>query len=85
MSSSSQEPRTVLSEPCDTQSESDSSSVNLDPADDAGWEDIEPDDDSQPVVGLFSTAIYPDVCSMLRETKDKHNFDLIKVKKELGV
>ncbi|PLB53133.1 protein arginine methyltransferase RmtB [Aspergillus steynii IBT 23096] len=50
-----------------------------------GWEDVEPDDETQPVVGLFSEKVYPDVNSMLKESKDKHNFDLRKLQKELGL
>lgn len=50
-----------------------------------GWEDVEPEDDSQPVVGLFTDKIYPDVRSMLRETLDKFSFDLRRIRKELGV
>jgi type I protein arginine methyltransferase len=85
MSSSSQEPRAILQESGDSQSGSESPLGSLDTANDAGWEDIEPEDDSQPVVGLFSTDTYPDVRSLLRESKDRHNFDLVKVKQELGV
>lgn len=50
-----------------------------------GWEDVEPEDDSQPVVDLFSNKVYPDVLSMLKECKEKHNFDLWKLQKDLGV
>lgn len=67
---------------------SDTDSTTSDPLDltnDEGWEDVEPDDESQPVVGLFSADIYPDVRSMLKESKEKYNFDLRKVVKELGV
>jgi protein arginine N-methyltransferase 3 len=64
---------------------SESSSSMSDTASDAGWEDIESNDDIQPIVGLFSPSVYPDVHSMLKESRDKHNFDLVKVRKELGV
>ena len=50
-----------------------------------GWEDMEPEDDSQPVVGLFTEKVYPDVLSMLKETQDKFGFDLRRIRKELGV
>lgn len=53
-------------------------------SDEEGWEDVEPDDESQPVVGLFSEQVFPDVRSMLQECKDKHNFDLLKLQKDLG-
>lgn len=57
----------------------DSSSSN-----EEGWEDIEPDNESQPVIGLFSDKVYPDIISMLEETKMKHNFDLRGIKRNLG-
>lgn len=50
-----------------------------------GWEDLEPEDESQPVVGLFSDKVYPDTRSMLKECKEKHNFDMWRVSKEFGV
>ncbi|KAH8424064.1 protein arginine methyltransferase RmtB [Aspergillus melleus] len=50
-----------------------------------GWEDVEPDDETQPVVGLFSEKVYPDVNAMLKESKEKHDFDLRKVQKNLGL
>lgn len=64
---------------CSTHSE------DSDISNEEGWEDVEPDDETQPVVGLFSEKVYPDVLSMLQETKDKHNFDLRRIQKELGV
>jgi protein arginine N-methyltransferase 3 len=69
----------------DSYSDSDSASDILNPANDEGWEDVEPEDDSQPVVGLFSADVYPDVRVMLKETKERYNFDLVKVQKDFGV
>ncbi|CRG92620.1 protein arginine N-methyltransferase 3 [Talaromyces islandicus] len=69
----------------DSYSDSDSASDILNPANDEGWEDVEPEDDSQPVVGLFSADVYPDVRVMLRETKERYNFDLVKVQKEFDL
>lgn len=65
--------------------DSESATDSLNPANDEGWEDIEPEDDSQPVVGLFSDDVYPDVRSMLKESRERYNFDLVKVQKSLGV
>lgn len=65
--------------PADARSVSDES----DSTNEEGWEDVEPEDDSQPVVDLFSEIVYPDVRSMLQVCKDKHNFDLLKIQKEL--
>lgn len=50
-----------------------------------GWEDVEQEDDAQPVVDLFSERVYPDARSMLKDCKDKHNFDLRGIQKEFGV
>lgn len=61
------------------------SSDNSDISNEEGWEDVEPDDETQPVIGLFSDKVYPDVQSMLQESKDKHGFDLRKIRKDLGV
>jgi protein arginine N-methyltransferase 3 len=60
-------------------------SEDSDATDEEGWEDVEPDDETQPVVGLFSDKVYPDVRSLLVETKEKHDFDLRRILKELGV
>ncbi|KAL4870974.1 hypothetical protein BDV12DRAFT_184089 [Aspergillus spectabilis] len=60
-------------------------SEDSDATDEEGWEDLEPDDETQPVVGLFSDKVYPDARSMLKESKEKHNFDLKKIQKELDL
>ena len=69
-------------------SDSDNSSISeyeaLDVTKDDGWEDVEPDEESTPVVSLFSEKVFPDVHSMIRDCKDNHNFDLVRVQKELG-
>lgn len=67
--------------PADTRSVSDES----DSSNEEGWEDVEPEDDSQPVVGLFSDAVFPDIRSMLKECKEKNKFDLVKIQKDLGM
>ncbi|KAJ5989189.1 hypothetical protein N7481_004399 [Penicillium waksmanii] len=67
--------------PVDARSVSDES----DSSNEEGWEDVEPEDDSQPVVDLFSETVYPDVRSMLKVCKDKHNFDLLKIQKQLDL
>lgn len=71
----------------DSYSDSDSASDSLDIINnnDEGWEDVEPEEESQPVVGLFSADVYPDVRAMLKHTKERYNFDLVKVQRDLGV
>ncbi|KAJ5390227.1 Ribosomal protein arginine N-methyltransferase rmt3 [Penicillium cataractarum] len=68
--------------PADARSVSDDES---DSSNEEGWEDVEPEDDSQPVVGLFSDVVFPDVRSMLKECKEKNNFDLVKIQKDLDL
>ncbi|KAL4897222.1 S-adenosyl-L-methionine-dependent methyltransferase [Aspergillus ambiguus] len=60
-------------------------SEDSDVSNEEGWEDVEPDDDTQPVVGLFSDKLYPDVNAMLQESRDKYGFDLRRTKKELDL
>lgn len=72
----------------DDYSDSDSASDSLNAVnneDDEGWEDVEPEEETQPVVGLFSAEVYPDVRALLKDTKERYNFDLVKVQKDLGV
>lgn len=77
--------RASLDVPSDARSDiSDGTSSTNDGGDD-GWEDIEPEDESQSIIGLFSDDIYPDVRSLLKDTKERYNFDLAKVQKDLGV
>lgn len=69
----------------DVAADSRSVSDELDSSDEEGWEDVEPDDETQPVVGLFSDQIFPDVWSMLKDCKENHNFDLLKIQKDFGM
>ena len=67
--------------PADSRSVSDES----DSSNEEGWEDVEPDDETQPVIGLFSVQVFPDVRSMLQDCKEKHSFDLLSIQKKLGM
>ncbi|RAO65264.1 uncharacterized protein BHQ10_001276 [Talaromyces amestolkiae] len=71
----------------DSYSDSDSASdsLNIVNGNDEGWEDIEPEEESQPVVGLFSADVYPDVRALLKDTKERYNFDLVKVQRDLDL
>lgn len=62
-----------------------STSDPLDLTQDEGWEDVEPDDEPQPVFSLFSNEIFPDVRAMLRDCKKNFHFDLVRVQQQLGV
>ncbi|EED19039.1 protein arginine methyltransferase RmtB [Talaromyces stipitatus ATCC 10500] len=66
--------------------DSDSASDSLSIANnDEGWEDVEPEEESQPVVGLFTADVYPDVRAMLKDTKERYNFDFVKVQRDLDL
>jgi protein arginine N-methyltransferase 3 len=60
-------------------------SDSSDSSNEEGWEDVEPEDESQPVVDLFTDEVFSSVRAMLKECKDKHNFDLVKIQKDLGM
>ena len=70
------------------ESDSDSSGSEYEPLDvtkDDGWEDVEPEEESELIVGLFSDQTFPDVQSMLSDCKEKQGFDFVRVQKDLGV
>ncbi|OJD15479.1 hypothetical protein AJ78_04275 [Emergomyces pasteurianus Ep9510] len=72
----------------DTHSECDSGSSASDPLDlskDEGWEDVELDEESEPITGLFSDKVFPDARSMINDCKENFNFDLLAVQKDLGL
>ncbi|KAJ5288009.1 hypothetical protein N7478_003695 [Penicillium angulare] len=71
-------PEDAHADSCSVSDESDSSNEE-------GWEDVEADDESQPVVDLFSDQLFPDVRSLLKECKEKHQFDLLKIQKDLDL
>lgn len=69
----------------DSDSASSTISDPLDMREDEGYEDIEPDQESVEIVGLFNEQTYPDARSMLRDCKEKYSFDFIDTQKRLGV
>ncbi|KMU82713.1 arginine methyltransferase RmtB [Coccidioides immitis H538.4] len=77
-------PREAVDDVEDSSSES-SPSECLDLTKDDGWEDVEPDEEVNPVVDLFSDKVFPDTRSMLQHCKENFNFDLVKVQKQLGL
>lgn len=69
-------------------SDSESNSSISDPLDfarDEGWEDIEPDVEKVTVLSLFDGKVFTDVNSMLKYCKKSFDFDLVKVRADLGV
>lgn len=69
----------------DVHADSRSVSDESDSSNEEGWEDVEADDETQPVVDLFSDEVFPDARSMLKACKEKHQFDLLKIQKDLGM
>ncbi|KAJ5924659.1 hypothetical protein N7466_008846 [Penicillium verhagenii] len=69
----------------DVRADSRSVSDESDSSNEEGWEDLEADDETQPVVDLFSDEVFPDARSMLSACKEKHQFDLLKIQKDLGL
>lgn len=82
MASSSQIGQTPVE---DVHADSRSVSDESDSSNEEGWEDVEPDEESQPVTSLFTEEVFPDVRSMLKDAKENHGFDLLKVQKDLGM
>ena len=74
----------VMKDQADTDSDS-SASDPLDLTNEEGWEDVEPDEETQSLVSLFDDRVFPDVRSMVRHCRTQYNFDFVKVQKELGV
>jgi protein arginine N-methyltransferase 3 len=65
-------------------SESDSSVTDpLNNRNDEGWEDVEPDDEPLTVVSLFDDKTFPNVVDMLHYCRDKYNFDVWTIRKDL--
>ena len=67
-----------------TSSSSDSHDI-LDLEDDEGWDDVEPDIEEVKIVSLFSDEEFDNAQTMLQHCKDYHGFDVISIRKELGV
>ena len=65
---------------------SDSSSLSdpLDTRNDEGWEDVEHDEETITVVSLFDGETFPDAPSMLECCRDKHGFDIWKLRQDFG-
>jgi hypothetical protein len=66
-------------------SDSDPSTTELlDPKNEEGWEDVESDVEDQTFKSLFDDKWFGDITEMLKYDKEKHDFDYVKVKKQLS-
>lgn len=52
--------------------------------DDEGWEDAEPDIESETFISLLDDEVFTDIMSMLTHCKVKYNFDFIELKQKLA-
>lgn len=57
---------------------------HVDLRDDRQWEDVEPDEEKISVISLLDEAKFSSVTLMLQYCKDKYEFDLAKIRKQLG-
>lgn len=57
----------------------------LDLKDDEGWEDAEPDVEETRFVSLSDSEQFPDIESMLKHCKDKHNLDFLEIRQKLAL
>ena len=57
----------------------------LDLKNDEGWEDVEPDVESLAFVSFFDSEIFTDLSSLLDYMREKWDFDLRRVRRELGL
>jgi protein arginine N-methyltransferase 3 len=56
----------------------------LDLNDEEGWEDAEPDVESETFISLLDDEIFTDIVSMLNHCRDKYNFDFLEIKERLA-
>lgn len=52
---------------------------------DENWEDAEPDEENISMTCLFGQSQFKNAHSLLQHCKDRHDFDLAKLKAEFGV
>ncbi|KAB8294182.1 hypothetical protein EYC80_009620 [Monilinia laxa] len=58
----------------------------LDLKDDEGWEDAEPEEEEQnQFVSLLDDEVFSDMLAMLQHCKEKHSFDFLEVRQNLGL
>lgn len=56
----------------------------LDLQDDEGWEDAEPDVESEHFISLLDDEVFPDIMSMLNHCKEKYNVDFLELRRRLA-
>lgn len=67
------------------ESDSDPSTTDLlDPKNEEGWEDVEPDVEDQTFKSLFEDKWFGDITQMFKYDKEKHGFEFVKLKNQLS-
>jgi hypothetical protein len=56
----------------------------LDLAEDEGWDDLEPDVEPVEMVCLMCDALFDSTQQMLLHCKDRHDLDIVSIRKDLG-
>jgi protein arginine N-methyltransferase 3 len=57
----------------------------LDLKDDEGWEDAEPEEETDTFISLLDDEVFTDIMQMLNHCKEKHNFDFLELRQRLGL
>lgn len=66
------------------ESDSDPSTTELlDPKNEDGWEDVEPDVEDRTFKSLFEEKWFGDITGMFKYDQEKHDFDYVKLKRQL--
>ena len=60
------------------------SSDGLEQEDEQGWEDLEDDAELVKIISLFDDRTFQNVKEMLQDCKERYDFDIWKVRRELG-
>ena len=52
---------------------------------DEGWEDAEPEEETDTFISLLDDEVFTDIMQMLNHCKEKHNFDFLDLRQRLGL
>ncbi|KAK2628023.1 hypothetical protein QTJ16_002669 [Diplocarpon rosae] len=77
-------PETAKIAPTSSSASSETSDI-LDPQNDEGWEDVEPDQEKLQFISLLDDEVFTDIHAMLKHCKEKHNFDFLDLIQSLGL
>ncbi|PBP16703.1 arginine methyltransferase [Diplocarpon rosae] len=75
---------TAKTAPTSSSASSETSDI-LDPQNEEGWEDVEPDQETLQFISLLDDEVFTDIHTMLKHCKEKHNFDFLDLIQSLGL